>query len=77
MPIRKTTSVYRQVDDGVWYRCAKKEWTQCCDCGLVHLEYWRQRKVKGKLVIEFRTVRDNRATAAVRRQHKFVLDDHG
>ena len=41
---------------------------QCCDCGLIHrLDF---RIVDGK--VEFRTRRDDRATASARRTFKFT-----
>ena len=44
---------------------------QCCDCGLIHrLDF---RIVDGK--VEFRTRRDDRATAAARRSFKFAADE--
>ena len=44
---------------------------QCCDCGLIHrLDF---RIVDGK--VEFRTRRDDRATAAARRTFKFTKDE--
>jgi hypothetical protein len=44
---------------------------QCCDCGLIHrLDF---RIVDGK--VEFRTRRDDRATAAARRGFKFAADE--
>lgn len=45
---------------------------QCCDCGLVHRLDFRQmlgdREFATNLRIQFRAYRDNRATAAVRRE---------
>ena len=62
--------------DVIWYG----EWTrprlrdfreQCCDCGLIHrLDF---RIVGGR--IEFRTRRDDRATAAARRSFKFTPEE--
>ena len=44
---------------------------QCCDCGLIHrLDF---RIVDGR--VEFKTRRDDRATAAARRPFRFVPDD--
>jgi len=44
---------------------------ECCDCGLIHrLDF---RIVDGK--VEFRTRRDDRATAAARRGFKFAADE--
>jgi hypothetical protein len=67
------------------------EWTQprmrnfreqCCDCGLIHRLEFRivdQRKVSRApprgLTIEFRTRRDDRATAAARRTFRFSQDE--
>ena len=49
----------------------QKHREQCCDCGLIHrLDV---RIVDGK--VEFRTRRDDRATAAARRTFKFTQDE--
>ena len=57
---------YQPIAYGAWTRPRFRE--QCCDCGLVHrLDF---RIVEGQ--IEFRTRRDDRATAAVRRSFRFT-----
>jgi hypothetical protein len=57
--------VYRTIAYGEWTRPRLRNFReQCCDCGLIHrLDF---RLVDGR--IEFRTRRDNRATAAARRR---------
>jgi hypothetical protein len=55
---------------------------QCCDCGLIHRLDFRivdgrngtRPGVRG-LRVEFRTRRDDRATAAARRTFKFAPDE--
>ena len=39
----------------------------CCDCGLVHLVFYRLIKLKGKLVIERTSYRDDWETKRVRK----------
>jgi hypothetical protein len=57
--------VYRVIAYGEWTRPRMRNFReQCCDCGLIHrLDF---RIVDGR--IEFRTRRDDRATAAARRR---------
>lgn len=57
---------------GEWSRLRMRNFReQCCDCGLIHrLDF---RIVDGR--IEFRTRRDDRATAAARRSFKFTSDE--
>ena len=57
--------VNRTIAYGEWTRPRMRNFReQCCDCGLIHrLDF---RVVGGR--IEFRTRRDNRATAAARRR---------
>ena len=57
--------VYRTIAYGEWTRPRLRNFReQCCDCGLIHrLDF---RLVDGR--IEFRTRRDNRATAVARRR---------
>ena len=59
--------VYRTIAYGEWTRPRLRNFReQCCDCGLIHrLDF---RLVDGR--IEFRTRRDNRATAAARRRFR-------
>jgi hypothetical protein len=56
---------------GEWTRPRLRNFReQCCDCGLIHrLDF---RIVDGQ--IEFRTRRDDRATAAARRRLRFARD---
>ena len=64
--------VYRVISYGEWTRPRMRNFReQCCDCGLIHrLDF---RIVDGR--VEFRTRRDDRATAAARRSFKFSLDE--
>ena len=59
--------VYRTIAYGEWTRPRLRNFReQCCDCGLIHrLDF---RLLDGR--IEFRTRRDNRATAAARRRFR-------
>jgi hypothetical protein len=60
---------YDVISYGEWTRPRRQDFReQCCDCGLIHrLDF---RIVDGK--VEFRTRRDNRATAAARRSARFL-----
>jgi hypothetical protein len=64
---------YPVIKYGEWTRPRLRNFReQCCDCGLIHrLDF---RIVDGR--IEFRTRRDDRATAAARRRFRFT-PDHG
>lgn len=64
--------VYRVISYGEWTRPRMRNFReQCCDCGLIHrLDF---RIVHGR--IEFRTRRDDRATAAARRSFKFSPEE--
>jgi hypothetical protein len=64
--------VYRVISYGEWTRPRMRNFReQCCDCGLIHrLDF---RIADGR--IEFRTRRDDRATAAARRRFKFTPDE--
>jgi hypothetical protein len=63
---------YIQVEDGDWIQpVARGHKEQCCDCGLVHSTDYRV--IDGQ--VWYKTKRDLRATAAVRRQFKFTPDD--
>ena len=66
---KRTT--YDVISYGEWTRPRLQNFReQCCDCGLIHrLDFI----VDGR--IEFRTRRDDRATAAARRSFKFIPDD--
>ena len=63
---------YDVIAYGEWTRPRMKNFReQCCDCGLIHrLDF---RIVHGR--VEFRTRRDGRATAAVRRSFRFAPGD--
>jgi hypothetical protein len=64
--------VYHVISYGEWTRPRMRNFReQCCDCGLIHrLDF---RIVDGG--IEFRTRRDDRATAAARRSFRFTPDE--
>ena len=64
--------VYRVISYGEWTQPRMRNFReQCCDCGLIHrLDF---RIVDGR--IEFRTRRDDRATAAARRSFRFTPDE--
>lgn len=63
---------YDVISYGEWTRPRMRNFReQCCDCGLIHrLDF---KIVNGR--IEFRTRRDDRATAAARRSFKFTPDE--
>jgi hypothetical protein len=63
---------YDVISYGEWTRPRMRNFRkQCCDCGLIHrLDF---RIVDGK--VEFRTRRDDRATAAARRTFRFTPDE--
>jgi hypothetical protein len=64
--------VYHVISYGEWTRPRMRNFReQCCDCGLIHrLDF---KVVDGR--VEFRTRRDDRATAAVRRSFRFTPDE--
>lgn len=43
---------------------------RCCDCSLIHVLDFYIVRHKGRLVVEFRVRKHNRATAAARRKKK-------
>lgn len=57
-------TTYRQ-RDGEWVQPIRRSGYKlgCCDCGLVHVVDFRVRKGR----IQFRAIRNRRATAAMRR----------
>jgi hypothetical protein len=63
---------YDVISYGEWTRPRMRNFReQCCDCGLIHrLDF---RIVDDK--VEFRTRRDDRATAAARRTFRFTPDE--
>jgi hypothetical protein len=63
---------YDVISYGEWTRPRMKNFReQCCDCGLIHrLDF---RIANGR--IDFRTRRDDRATAAARRSFRFTPDE--
>jgi hypothetical protein len=82
---------YDVISYGEWTRTRMRNFReQCCDCGLIHRLDFRivdaregvsPRGTKGRsrassrLQVEFRTRRDDRATAAARRTFKFTPDE--
>ncbi|HEY1361499.1 MAG TPA: hypothetical protein VGF60_04595 [Xanthobacteraceae bacterium] len=73
---------YHVIPYGAWTRPRMRDFReQCCDCGLVHrLDFrivGRRRSARGRgraPWIEFRTRRDERATAAARRRFRRTAD---
>ena len=65
-------STYDEIGYGEWTRPRMRDFReQCCDRGLIHrLDF---RVVDGK--VEFRTRRDDRATAAARRPFRFTREE--
>ena len=62
---------YDQVYDGMIVRPFTKGYKmRCCDCGLVHLLMFKVVRVGKVNHISFKSWRDNRATAQVRRHMK-------
>ena len=68
---------------GEWTRPRMRDFReQCCDCGLIHRLDFRivdgrkgtRARLRG-IKVEFRTRRDDRATAAVRRTFRFTPDE--
>jgi hypothetical protein len=81
MPKRKRVT-YPVIAFGEWTRPRMRNFReQCCDCGLIHRLDFRIVDSKGArvrprgLTIEFRTRRDDRATAAARRTFRFAADE--
>lgn len=67
-----TKNGYYHVSDGEWITVPMRGYKeQCCDCGLVHKLNF---KISKSGQIEIQTMRDERATAAVRRAFKFEKD---
>jgi hypothetical protein len=52
-----------QIIDGRWYPLTDDFFTECCDCGLVHREYWKI--ARGK--IYFKAMRHEKYTRMVRK----------
>lgn len=56
---------YEKAKEGKWIQPVRRGYKMgCCDCGLVHKLDFRIRRGR----VQFRAFRDNRATAAVRRE---------
>ena len=68
----KRRKPYPQVKVGEWVTPKRKFYkAACCDCGLVHrVELRLVTTPNGGKQIQWRMFRDNRATAAVRREMK-------
>jgi hypothetical protein len=74
---------YPVIAYGEWTRPRMKNFReQCCDCGLIHrldfriVDNRKERRAPVRdLKIEFRTRRDERATAAARRTFRFTRDE--
>ena len=62
---------YKPAKDGQWIAPVKRGYKMaCCDCGLVHtLDFEHIPRGRGRKII-FRAWRDERATAAIRREKK-------
>ena len=58
-----------QIEPGKWYAFQDYDRTECCDCGLIHLEEFKVEK--GRLY--FRTTRDDRATREVRKRSGITI----
>ena len=66
---------YTALNDRRWYWIARKGRTACCDCGLVHDEEYKLAPTfNGGKKIMFRTIRNRRATAQIRRSMGIRLD---
>lgn len=59
---RKVPTV--QIKEGVWYRMGDYDRTECCDCGLIHIETFKIEKG----AIWFKTLRDDKTTAQRRKE---------
>jgi hypothetical protein len=74
---------YHVISYGEWTRPRMTDFReQCCDCGLIHRLDFRVVDVRNGVTarqrglrVEFRTRRDDRATAAVRRRFGFTPDE--
>lgn len=62
-----------EVVEGVWLDWNRHERWICCDCSLVHKVEWRNKD--GQLQV--RMFRENRSTAAYRREHKIEVNVNG
>jgi hypothetical protein len=71
---KKKDEAYYHVSHGEWIAVSKRGFKeQCCDCGLVHKLNFR---IAENGDIEVQTMRDERATAAVRRAFKFTKEEN-
>ena len=65
---------YKQPEAGEWVQPTPEGYKfACCDCGLVHrldFRVVRLPRVPHEYRVQFRAFRDNRATAAVRREKR-------
>lgn len=66
---------YPEVKAGEWVKPTRKGYRlMCCDCGLVHKIDFLLVPLHGGKGIIFRAFRDNRATAARRRNKRIVIN---
>lgn len=70
---------YHSVKDGEWVTPTRQHRMACCDCGLVHDMTFRIVRIErlngrkyGKLAIQFKPSRNERATAGRRRSAKLT-----
>jgi hypothetical protein len=67
---RRVRSTYRSPAEREWiYPVSRGYRLRCCDCGLVHrIDFQVVADARGRLMTRFRVERDNRSTAASRRE---------
>ena len=64
-------------EEGEWVQPVRHGYKMsCCDCGLVHRINFRLVKNRSGATIQFQVFRDNRSTAAVRREVRKGRMDH-
>jgi hypothetical protein len=62
---------WKNVQSGEWVQPIRKGYRMaCCDCGLVHRMNFRIHKEGAKHYIQMQAFRDERSTAALRREKK-------
>lgn len=67
-------TVYEKPESGEWVQPRRKGYKlACCDCGLVHRVDFRALKNGRGTFVQFRCYRDNRSTAAMRRERNKKL----
>ena len=68
---------YSKPQEGEWIQPIRSGYKfMCCDCGLVHRMDFRLVSWSSGRKIQFRAFRDNRATAAVRRERRRAAAQH-